>query len=286
MLRNRSRAAVSSKQALGSDRGATLAPAQNNTTKPVSYFLGSQRFFGGFFTKVKVGGFDANLMSPTSTFDMKPIFTLDRIRPFGYGETNIQQSPRVSDRKRPWDTSSSTAIGLALIIFPDETPDMAQYQQATRMVTFTPHLKVQIPPDLLASPADSPHFHSDYGTRTRNQQLISPKYFLQTRISPVTKNRLTVAEMELSEDYTRVTSRGPIQTTTHIFDNCIVKSHGFAAGCSITSAKTNKEFLPVPKNSFSDNFLGHCYTCKKSLSHNKDIYIYRYTTCYFLRPRI
>ncbi|KAL9666567.1 hypothetical protein QQ045_000902 [Rhodiola kirilowii] len=273
MLRNRSRAAVSSKQALVSDHTSMSSSTRDQAAKPISSFLGSPRFFGGFFTKGKGCEADA-LMSPTSTLDMKPVFPLDN--PFGFSK-NIQHSPRTSGKKRPWETSNSTAVGLALITSPDETPAGKQQRAPIRMVTFAPHLNVQIPttplPSSPPSPDESSYSPSDFGIKTRNQLLNSPNY--QTRKPPVTTSRLSVAEMELSEDYTRVISHGLNPITTHIFDNCVIKSFPGAGGSSFTSAKTKMNFSPVAVNYLSDNFLSHCYTCKRSLSHKKDIYIYR-----------
>ncbi|GMI73812.1 hypothetical protein like AT3G22550 [Hibiscus trionum] len=57
-----------------------------------------------------------------------------------------------------------------------------------------------------------------------------------------------IAEMELSEDYTCVKSHGANPKTTHIYDNCVVRS---------------------------SYFLSFCHTCKKDLEQKIDIYIYR-----------
>uniref|UniRef100_A0A7N0ZVR0 FLZ-type domain-containing protein n=1 Tax=Kalanchoe fedtschenkoi TaxID=63787 RepID=A0A7N0ZVR0_KALFE len=265
MLRNRSRAAVSTKQALVSDHTTVSPPTRDHTPKPVSSFLASPRFFRGLLTKMK-GGRTDDLMNPTSTLDVKPtFFFLDN--PFEFNKNkNIQNSPRTSARKRPWETSNSTAVGLALITSPDETPAGKQHKPGTRMVIFGS------PPSML-SPADSQYSPSDFGIKTRNQQLCSPRHVFQTRSSPpVTASRLSVAEMELSEDYTRVISHGPNPTTTHIFDNCIVESRAGAHAPLSTSAKTKRNFV---SDSLSDSFLSNCYTCKRSLSHKQDIYIYR-----------
>ncbi|GMJ01151.1 MEDIATOR OF ABA-REGULATED DORMANCY 1 [Hibiscus trionum] len=71
-----------------------------------------------------------------------------------------------------------------------------------------------------------------------------------------------ITEMELSEDYTCVKSHGANPKTTHIYDNCVVKSC-----CSgLEEAECGGK---------SDDFLSFCHTCRKNLEQKIDIYIYR-----------
>ncbi|XP_058111362.1 FCS-Like Zinc finger 8-like [Magnolia sinica] len=92
---------------------------------------------------------------------------------------------------------------------------------------------------------------------------------------------LSASEIELSEDYTCVISRGPNPRTTHIYGNCILESHpieldecnkkeGWGIG-SLGPVKCSADQIPYP----SDDFLSFCYSCKKKLEEGKDIYMYR-----------
>ncbi|KAK8630696.1 hypothetical protein V6N13_079477 [Hibiscus sabdariffa] len=97
---------------------------------------------------------------------------------------------------------------------------------------------------------------------TLDDKPIENNGSLQTSNNKVLfENRLKVS-MELSEDYTCVKSHGPNPKTTHIYDDCIVKSC-----CS-----TLDEPKCAPK---SDYFLSFCHTCKRNLEQKIDIYIYR-----------
>lgn len=90
-------------------------------------------------------------------------------------------------------------------------------------------------------------------------------------------------EIELSEDYTCVISHGPNPKTTHIFGDCVLKSHpnGIDPGNKRESFETKMPCvenclqipasLPYPSN----DFLSCCYFCKKKLEEGKDIYMYR-----------
>ncbi|MCL7046816.1 hypothetical protein MKW94_006694 [Papaver nudicaule] len=67
---------------------------------------------------------------------------------------------------------------------------------------------------------------------------------------------ILASEIELSEDYTCVTSHGPNPKTTHIFCDCFLECH--------TGEMANSN---PPKD-----FLSFCYLCEKE---GKDIYMYR-----------
>ncbi|GMH12435.1 hypothetical protein Nepgr_014276 [Nepenthes gracilis] len=92
---------------------------------------------------------------------------------------------------------------------------------------------------------------------------------------------LSPSEIELSEDYTRVISRGSNPKTIHIFGDYILECH-----TNETDSRNNRGDVEIglPKlgqcSSFStsnpsDNFLSFCYFCKKKLDEGKDIYMYR-----------
>ncbi|KAK9682545.1 hypothetical protein RND81_10G081500 [Saponaria officinalis] len=84
---------------------------------------------------------------------------------------------------------------------------------------------------------------------------------------------LSPEEIELSEDYTCVISRGPVPKTTHIFCDCVLECH---PNCQICGNKNNCEIsAPSPSPFPTNDFLTYCYYCKKRLEDGKDIYMYR-----------
>ncbi|CAK9164523.1 unnamed protein product [Ilex paraguariensis] len=91
---------------------------------------------------------------------------------------------------------------------------------------------------------------------------------------------LSQAEIELSEDYTCVRTRGPNPKTTHIFGDCILECHNneFA-----NFSKNEEQEVALPQEvKFSEDpasypssgFLSFCYSCNKKLE-GEDIYMYR-----------
>ncbi|CAN0876218.1 FCS-Like Zinc finger 8 [Linum grandiflorum] len=85
---------------------------------------------------------------------------------------------------------------------------------------------------------------------------------------PVPKSAVfgSPSEMELSDDYTCVISRGPNPKTTHIFDDCIVDSR-----CGVFTFNSSEKEASYP----SESFLNSCDDCGKSLGQRKDICMYR-----------
>lgn len=90
---------------------------------------------------------------------------------------------------------------------------------------------------------------------------------------------LAASEIELSEDYTRITSHGPNPKTTHVFGDCILQCHTKDLPNTLNDdleigllgevkSSTNSTSFP------SDNFLSCCFYCEKRLD-GKDIYMYR-----------
>ncbi|XP_010912830.1 FCS-Like Zinc finger 10 [Elaeis guineensis] len=93
---------------------------------------------------------------------------------------------------------------------------------------------------------------------------------------------LSISDIERSENYTCIISHGPNPRTTHIFGDCILESHKDQSpdgkhkdkgdrGESSWEVKPSEE---VPLHSSTD-FLSYCYSCKKKLKEEDDIYIYR-----------
>ncbi|XP_022771123.1 protein MARD1-like [Durio zibethinus] len=259
MLRNRSKA-VTSKQALMADHSFQSSPAQN-CNRPIPSFFGSPRFKA--FTTKGLTETEA-VKSPTAILDNKTFFPFSN--PFGY-DKNQPKSQKVfspDNKQHSPEKIESKGIGLAIVDTLNDRPneDKSSFETRNKKVLFGTELRVQIPPlPPSVSPANSPKSPTDFGIKTRNSRLSSPISGIYTKDSPrVYTGCLPVREMELSEDYTRVISHGPNPKTTHIFDNCIVKSY-----CSVSDKS----------KSAPESFLSFCHTCKKNLEQKIDIYIYR-----------
>ncbi|WMV42811.1 hypothetical protein MTR67_036196 [Solanum verrucosum] len=91
---------------------------------------------------------------------------------------------------------------------------------------------------------------------------------------------ISASDIELSEDYTCVRTRGPNAKVTHIFCDCILECHNneLPNFCKNANEKT---VLPEVTDSSevltsfpSSDFLRFCSSCKKRLD-GKDIYMYR-----------
>jgi hypothetical protein len=79
-----------------------------------------------------------------------------------------------------------------------------------------------------------------------------------------TRPCLSPAEMEASEDYTRVIVRGPNAGTVDIFDDHVVG--------------VNSGGLSPPAGGSEGAFLRWCHGCSKDLDQGKDIFMYRSVT--------
>ena len=81
--------------------------------------------------------------------------------------------------------------------------------------------------------------------------------------------------MEHSESYTCVISHGPLSTTKHIYTHCGMKHEAVQYPVKtqhelqIWDVASNVPQFPAA------HFLSTCYLCKRQLSHEKDIYMYR-----------
>ncbi|KAB2605341.1 hypothetical protein D8674_005058 [Pyrus ussuriensis x Pyrus communis] len=241
MLRNRSRA-VTSKQPLMAD--SQPSPTHKNYSKSPSFFDSPR--FRGFAIK---GSFetDSNLISPTSILDTTKPFPFGR-NPFS-GDQIQPKTPKTQPGNKPfWEKSEAKGIGLALVqTLKDENLEDKNSKTSNRKVLFGTKLRVQIPKTLNSQFSETGSVNS--GIQTENPNSGSGSGCVSER-----------SEMELSEDYTCVISRGPKPRTTHIFDNCIVESY---------------HTMSDQSSSGSENFLSFCYTCRKNLEQKIDIYIYR-----------
>lgn len=260
MLRNRSRA-VSSKQSLMTDHSSQPSPTQKHN-RLVPSFFGSPRF-RDFIAK---GLSEAEtIMSPTSILDTIPFSPFGHL--FSYDRSQPKSPKTLSENKHSWDKIESKGVGLALVdTLTNGSIEEHSSKPSDGKVFFGTKQRVQIPPlpPSTVVLSESPISTADCEVKTPNSQLSefgSSSSGIQGKEFPeVVTGRLSVSEMELSEDYTCVISRGPIPKTTRIFDNCIVETY-----CS----------LPGVQNSLLENFLSLCYTCKKNLEQSEDIYIYR-----------
>ncbi|XP_042427290.1 FCS-Like Zinc finger 8-like [Zingiber officinale] len=88
------------------------------------------------------------------------------------------------------------------------------------MILFGSQLKTKIPS------MDSPSSPIEFGVKNKDSllALVSPG----APFSPpaFAAGSVSVAELEKSEDYTCIISRGPNPKTTHIFDDCVLESFG------------------------------------------------------------
>ncbi|PWA69484.1 hypothetical protein CTI12_AA298200 [Artemisia annua] len=122
-------------------------------------------------------------------------------------------------------------------------------------------LRVQIPSD----PFDqngSPRSPGDFGIRTRNFYNTGDLTPAEVRSPGYVTGPLSIKEMELSEEYTRVICHGPNPKTTHIYDNCVVDS---CCGIRVGS----------PPPLALESGLSFCQTCKKKIGDGCDIFMYR-----------
>jgi len=228
-----------------------MADSEKYNKKPSSSsFFSSPRLFTNFTPK---GSHETEtMMSPTSTLDSKPFSGFKN--PF-WSETNSPRTPG-SEHKRYWDKLDSKGVGLGLVdalVDEDKHGGEVSSKSESRMVLFGSQLKIQIPP---LSPSESSKFVAEKGKCASGvaDANNSQRVFVGC---------LSASEMELSEDYTRVISRGPNPRTTHIFDNCIIESSCFELGCSASSAKENGCFLTLGAFSVS------AFTARKILARVK-----------------
>ncbi|KAL3517593.1 hypothetical protein ACH5RR_020182 [Cinchona calisaya] len=250
-------------------------PTQSTSSSITSSFLGSPRIFNGLLgSKILPGAESAT--TPTSILDTKPLSNF--VNPFGYDKKylfashNSSLENNTSIHKHTYDEKVN-GIGLALVdSLNNEKNDDNVSKPNSKMILFGANLKVQIPslPPSGLSPAATPKSPADFGIKTRNSIFLgslsgfgSPSSCnIRRKDSPVEsvqEGRLSLNEMELSEDYTCVITHGPNPKTTHIFDDCVVENC-----CGIV------KLSDLGKDcSFSDD------DCKDNLGNGKDIFMYR-----------
>ncbi|KAB2028968.1 hypothetical protein E1A91_D05G137600v1 [Gossypium mustelinum] len=92
---------------------------------------------------------------------------------------------------------------------------------------------------------------------------------------------LSTHELELSEDYTCIISHGPNPKTTHLFGDCILECHNNELTIFDRKAESGTNVPPPAKSRetstvhLSDEYLSFCYTCKKKLEKDEEVYMHR-----------
>nr|XP_043610984.1 FCS-Like Zinc finger 8-like [Erigeron canadensis] len=245
-----------------------------NPARSVSSFLPSPRFLNALFSPKTLQD-QLQESSPTSILDANPNSVNN---PFEITKNGIKPMKILKKIQNPDHKFDHDHEGIALALIDDdeqkEKLNETIYQpnnnnNISRKVLFASNLKIQIP-ELISG---------DYGIKTRNSQFSGTPVNTPTGFgSPrVFSGPLSLKEMELSEEYTRVISHGPNPKTTHIYDNCVVD-----CGCGVVGSPESKK--PGPKLSSNpnlkpkplcDDFLSFCHTCNKNLEEGNDIFIYR-----------
>ncbi|KAL1351519.1 hypothetical protein HN51_015438 [Arachis hypogaea] len=265
LLRNRSRAVT--KPSLMADHSSSSQQSSQNQSfskRTIPSLFGSPKFIRDFTSKclsLSPPPPTESLRSPTSILDARAVSPFAFGNPFSH-ENNTKKNctQTVHQNASSENTASaddSRGIGLALV--------KNSAEQNKGNVLFGTRLRVKIPPLPPPSTFSPQTCDADdvlVGGRTSKDSQNSGIY---ANDSPPTKvvfkdGVLSLSEMELSEEYTRVISHGPNPRTTHIFNNCIVEGY-FS--------------LPRKPPPPSGNFLSFCYTCNKHLDHTQDIFIYR-----------
>ncbi|XP_073005922.1 FCS-Like Zinc finger 8-like [Typha latifolia] len=293
MLRTRSRA-VGSKQGLISDSPSVQSPTENQNKRRSSSLFPSPRLS----LSLSVKGFSDTeaAMSPTSILEAKhlssvgsPFFSNRTPRKPPSSESTTCTHISTESRLHSWGRTESKAISLGLVDVLDKPEKKKSSMVERRMVLFGSKLKIQIPSDNANSiyptgTIESPYSPIEFGVKNKDSQLalLSPvKRSLMMAVnsgseaavssSPrVFTGSISPSEMELSEDYTCVISHGPNPRTTHIFDNCIIRSCG-----DVLTPWKESRIAADHGGSPSNDFLSFCHACKKSLGQGADIFMYR-----------
>ncbi|KAI3760112.1 hypothetical protein L1987_50502 [Smallanthus sonchifolius] len=251
MLRNRSRAITKQSPIMADHQASSRSsPTTPDPTRSISTFLGSPRFFNGFFSP--------KILSPTSILETNKQICNFAGNPFRFTKNPENPTKIYEGNKHKSENFDSGGIALVLV---QENPNgniCNKPNTSSRKILFGSKLKIQIP-SLEPFPNGSPESPGDFGIKTRNSQFSGgpiPTGFGSPRFCT---GPLSLREMELSEDYTRVISHGPNPKTTHIYDNCVVNS---CCGIRVGSS-------PL------ESFVSFCQTCKKNLDEGSDIFMYR-----------
>ncbi|WOL15281.1 hypothetical protein Cni_G24062 [Canna indica] len=280
MLRKRSMPVSSSKQGLMSDTQSLPSSHGNCQNKPsASSFFPSPSLFRSLSSK----GFSDHeaAMSPTSILETRHLSSLGHLL-----ATDRQQKkpPFEIGKHHLWDNGGLESTGLGILdALSDDKPKESSNPQR-RMVLFGSQLRIQIPSmhSNSASPGRSMELPSspiEFGDKNKDSQLASSPQVLRSlgddqapTFSPrIFTGSISVSEMELSEDYTRVISHGPNPKTTHIYDNCIVES----CGDEFIAIRVENSSLEIREDCAPNAFLSSCYQCEENHGQGKNNLMYR-----------
>ncbi|KAF5811215.1 putative Zf-FLZ domain-containing protein [Helianthus annuus] len=228
---------------------SSMATTQN-PTKPISSFLGSPRFFSGFFMARSLSDAES---SPTSVLN----------NPFGFRQNPVKPRKIFEEINNPFEKfESESKNGIALALVQERSTDsICKSNAVSRKVLFGSNLNIQIPSH---PSSDSDQLCCDFGIKTPKLQFHGQLTSSGSGSIRASMDALSLSEMELSEEYTRVITYGSNPKTTHIFDNCVVDC------CCDFVIQAD----PDPKSAW-ESFLSFCHTCKKNLEDDCDIFIYR-----------
>ncbi|PWA77726.1 zf-FLZ domain-containing protein [Artemisia annua] len=207
--------------------------------------------------------------SPTSVLDTKQLFSNFRNNPFQLCQNPVKPTKILDENKNPFEKFEfESENGIKLALEQENPTDRIRKPNAiSRKVLLGSNLKVQIPSDPFSSGPDENS--RDFGIKTRKTE--SPGQLTRTGSTAGSGSRrgsldgMSLSEMELSEEYTRVITYGSNPKTTHIYDNCVVENC-----CDVVHSGPE----PSPKSPWQ-SFLSFCHTCKKSLEDGCDIFMYR-----------
>nr|GEU73470.1 hypothetical protein [Tanacetum cinerariifolium] len=207
--------------------------------------------------------------SPTSVLDTKQLFSSFKNNPFQFSQNPVKPAKILEENKNPFEKfefEPENGIKLALVQ-ENQTDSIPKPNAISRKVLFGSNLKIQIPYDPFSNGPDENS--RDFGIKTRKPEFSGQLARTGSRTGSGSGREsvdgMSLSEMELSEEYTRVISYGSNPKTTHIYDNCVVESccDGIISGANES-----------PKSPWQ-SFLSFCHGCKKNLEDDCDIFMYR-----------
>ncbi|XP_042377362.1 FCS-Like Zinc finger 8-like [Zingiber officinale] len=247
MLKRRSRSVGGKEGFTMSDSNSPQSPSASNNFSKLA--ASSHLLFRSFSSK-RFADIEA-AVSPTSILETRPFSSF----------CSISNSDRQT-KKPPFDAVEPIGLGIVDAL----NGEKARKNSERRMVIFGSQLSVRIPSN---GSVEFPNSPIEFGVKNKESQLAL--FSLARKSSghevPTVSGSISMSEMELSEDYTRVISHGPNPKTTHIFGNRIV------ASCGDESSTTRKENYHGADS--ADGFLTSCHACKRILGEGIDIFIYR-----------
>ncbi|KAJ0927931.1 putative Zf-FLZ domain-containing protein [Helianthus annuus] len=167
---------------------SSMATTQN-PTKPISSFLGSPRFFSGFFMARSLSDAES---SPTSVLN----------NPFGFGQNPVKPRKIFEEINNPFEKfESESKNGIALALVQERSTDsICKSNAVSRKVLFGSNLNIQIPSH---PSSDSDQLCCDFGIKTPKLHFHGQLTSSGSGSIRASMDALSLSEMELSEEYTR-----------------------------------------------------------------------------------